>query len=148
VQLYTDITETSQYFYVLAFCCQQQEHGDCSNVLSERKDIIWDSRTTSNKKRQNRHYCVSICLYSFLVASLHVTTLSLGHLQAYMNTIQLLNCVINQYEFVLYLYADNYILILISIKIQYEYILIYVAIQKLNIIHVRLKMSKEKGRNM
>jgi hypothetical protein len=52
-----------------------------------RKGIIWDSRKTNNQKKQNRHYCVNICLYSFLVVSPHVSTIFLGHLQAHMNTI-------------------------------------------------------------
>jgi hypothetical protein len=43
------------------------------------KNIIWDSLTTNNQKKQNRHYCVNICFYSFLVVSLHVSTLFLGH---------------------------------------------------------------------
>jgi hypothetical protein len=39
------------------------------------------------ERKENRHYCVNICFYSFLVVSLHVSTLFLGHLQASTNTI-------------------------------------------------------------
>jgi hypothetical protein len=26
-------------------------------------DVIWDSRTTNNQKKQNKYYCVNICCW-------------------------------------------------------------------------------------
>jgi hypothetical protein len=109
------------------------------------------------KKKQNTHNCVNICFYTLLGITLHVS--AVGYKQFISHFNYNFKCSFNFYPFSIKfnvyfrLYLKHILKLTcncqytIIVQTQYKFKLVNYAIQKLNIIHVRLK-TQVKGRNM